>query len=127
MSAVRRSESPEGLSDSTPQSADVDGVATSTSALVALIELLRERNTQLQRALESRIVIEQAKGVLIERLGLDADQAFEILRRAARNQRCRIHLLATDVVDSRETPAAIRSATAALHVDRAAARNDPAA
>jgi hypothetical protein len=127
MSAVSRPGSRDGLSGSEPRSADVNGAATSTSALVALVDLLRERNLQLERALESRIVIEQAKGVLVERLSLTPDEAFEILRRAARSQRRRIHLLAAEVIASRETPAVIRVAAAALHVDGAAARDDPAA
>jgi hypothetical protein len=126
VSAVSRSESPERLSDSEPRGAGVEGSATSTSALVALVDLLRERNMQLERALESRIVIEQAKGVLLERLGLDADQAFEILRRAARSQRRRIHLLAAEVVASRDTPTVIRAAAAALHVNGAASPDDRA-
>jgi hypothetical protein len=127
MSAVRRSEPHDGLSGSEPRSADVNGAATSTSALVALVDLLRERNLQLERALESRIVIEQAKGVLVERLSLSPNEAFEILRRAARTQRRRIHLLAAEVIASRETPAVILVAAAALHGDGAAARDDPAA
>jgi hypothetical protein len=127
MSAVRRSEPHDGLSGSEPRSADVNGAAPSTSALVALVDVLRERNLQLERALESRILIEQAKGVLVERLALSPDQAFEILRRAARSQRRRIHLLAAEVIASRETPTVIRVAAAALHVDGAAERDDPAA
>ena len=127
MSAVSRPGPRDGLNGPEPRSADVNGAATSTSALVALVDSLRERNLQLERALESRIVIEQAKGVLVERLSLDPDEAFEILRRAARSQRQRIHLLAAEVIASRETPAVIRVAAAALHVDEAAAREDPAA
>jgi hypothetical protein len=127
MSAVRRSEPHDGLNGSEPRGADVDGAAPSPSALVALVDLLRERNLQLERALESRIVIEQAKGVLVERLELAPDEAFEILRRAARSQRRRIHLLAAEVIDSRESPASIRAAAAALHLDGAAARDDSAA
>lgn len=75
------------------------------------VERLRElaaslltENEQLQRALDSRIVIEQAKGVLAERYRMSVDDAFEILRRSARNHRLRLHALAAAVVASRETP-----------------------
>jgi AmiR/NasT family two-component response regulator len=58
---------------------------------VATIRLLHELNMrhsdtlneQLQTALNSRVIIEQAKGKLAERLGIDMTQAFSILRRFA--------------------------------------------
>ena len=82
-----------------------------TDRLLELARRLAERNRQLERALETRIVIEQAKGVLVERLGIEPQQAFELLRRAARNERRKIHELAAEVVSSRETPAAVREVT----------------
>jgi len=125
MSAVRRP-GPHGVSGPEAHSAGADGAAPSTSALVALVQLLAERNRQLEQALQSRIMIEQAKGVLAERLMLEPNQAFEILRRAARSQRRRIHLLANEVVVTRETPAVIRAAASALHVNGDWTRADEA-
>ena len=48
---------------------------------------LRGRVLELQDSLDSRAVIEQAKGVLAQRSGVTLDTAFEILRHRARNQR----------------------------------------
>jgi hypothetical protein len=64
----------------------------------------RERTEQLQHALSSRISVEQAKGILGERLGLDMDGAFALLRYAARGERMKLQELAQAVVESDETP-----------------------
>ena len=72
--------------------------------LLHVTESLYERSSQLRQALDSRIVIEQAKGVLAERYGLSIDTAFDVLRRASRSNRMKIHDLARRVVGSRETP-----------------------
>lgn len=72
--------------------------------LVELTGILARRCAQLQHALNSRITIEQAKGIIAERFSLDPDEAFEPLRRAARSNRLRIHDLAFRVVTSDETP-----------------------
>ena len=52
-------------------------------------------------------MIEQAKGVLAERLGVDVEEAFEVLRGAARSNSVKIHVLASDVVRSRQVPPAL--------------------
>jgi len=75
---------------------------------VATIGLLQERNVrraetlaeQLQAALNSRVVIEQAKGKLAERLGLDMDQAFTMLRDQARSTNQRLNDVARHVINS---------------------------
>jgi transcriptional regulator with GAF, ATPase, and Fis domain len=74
---------------------------------VATISLLHERslrqsdilNEQLLTALNSRVVIEQAKGKLAERLGLDMEQAFVLLRDYARNNNLRLAELAQAFID----------------------------
>ena len=73
---------------------------------VATISLLHERsmrhsdtlNEQLQTALNSRVIIEQAKGKLAERLGLDMEQAFGLLRDYARARNLRLAELAQSFV-----------------------------
>ena len=54
--------------------------------------------TQLQHALDHRVLIEQAKGVLMERRGLDQQAAFELLRAQARSTRRRLDEVASEVV-----------------------------
>ena len=78
---------------------------------VATIGLLHERsmrrsdtlNEQLQTALNSRVIIEQAKGKLAERLGVDMDQAFTLLRERARTSNRRLSDLARSFIDGTET------------------------
>jgi ANTAR domain-containing protein len=72
--------------------------------LLELTSVLARRASQLQEALDSRVVIEQAKGILAERYGIGVEDAFRLLRRAARSNRIRIHDLAARVVASPTTP-----------------------
>ncbi|WP_432496143.1 GAF and ANTAR domain-containing protein [Kineococcus gypseus] len=58
----------------------------------------RRVQEQLQRALDSRVVLEQAKGVLAERHRVSPDEAFERLRAAARTGRRPLHDVAREVV-----------------------------
>jgi inorganic triphosphatase YgiF len=59
---------------------------------------LLERTIQLQTALDSRVVLEQAKGILAERDSITPDEAFARMRREARSRRMRLHDLAAAVV-----------------------------
>ena len=70
---------------------------------------LYARAAQLERALLSRVVIEQAKGVLIGRHGVDAATAFEALRTAARSTHSRLHDLAHRTVLEAQTPREIEA------------------
>jgi hypothetical protein len=66
-------------------------------------QFLLQRTIQLQTALDTRVVIEQAKGILAERYRLAIDEAFELLRISARSNGRKIHDLAAAVVSSKET------------------------
>lgn len=79
-------------------------VAAPQQSLRAIVEQLQTQNAQLAHALESRVVIEQAKGVLAERYSLPMDASFDLLRRSARTNRVPIHELAARVVNEESTP-----------------------
>lgn len=74
---------------------------------VATIALLQQRDlgqeqlekSQLQRALSSRIVIEQAKGILAERWTVNTDIAYNALRTYARARHLRISDCARQIID----------------------------
>jgi transcriptional regulator with GAF, ATPase, and Fis domain len=78
---------------------------------VATISLLQQRsslrssvlNEQLQHALNSRVLIEQAKGKLAERHDIDMEQAFTALRGYARAHNRRLSDLARAFIDGSET------------------------
>jgi transcriptional regulator with GAF, ATPase, and Fis domain len=80
---------------------------------VATIGLLQERavrrgellTEQLQGALDSRVVIEQAKGAISQRRSCTVDEAFTIMRAYCRNHNLRLSVVAQTVVsDSRPIP-----------------------
>jgi GAF domain-containing protein len=78
------------------------GQALAAHAAAALASSLKEH--QLQQALESRTVIGQATGMLMERFGLDADAAFGALRRISQNRNIKLHALAERLVTTGRIP-----------------------
>jgi hypothetical protein len=64
------------------------------------VDELRLKVDQLEHALASRVIVEQAIGVLAERHRIRPREAFERLRRTARGMGRRVHDLARQVVDS---------------------------
>ncbi|MHB9753001.1 ANTAR domain-containing response regulator [Streptomyces sp. BYX5S] len=57
-------------------------------------------NAQLSGALHSRVLVEQAKGVLAERWDTSVDEAFQAMRGYARNHHLRLTDLARNIVDA---------------------------
>jgi GAF domain-containing protein len=92
-----------------------DLVAAQALADVATISILQHRtaeeantvNEQLSAALNSRIVIEQAKGMVAERTGLDMASSFNALRHHARSTNTRLSDLAAKVVSGTISPGSI--------------------
>jgi transcriptional regulator with GAF, ATPase, and Fis domain len=68
-------------------------------------------NEQLSGALSSRVAIEQAKGAIAERAGIDVAEAFSRLRRYARNHNLRLTDVALAAVDGTLDPAAWQDQT----------------
>jgi GAF domain-containing protein len=84
--------------------ADVAAIQAYTRLIASLLRTAVQAHvkgiaaTQLQHALEHRIRVEQAKGILMERRGLDQQAAFELLRAQARSTRRPLDEVAEQVV-----------------------------
>jgi hypothetical protein len=93
--------------DSVGQLNDSDLDLAQALAHVACVAIVNEKsaadrttvNTQLQHALTSRIVLEQAKGVIANSADLEIDDAFTVLRRFARANGRKLGSVAADVVN----------------------------
>ena len=100
-----------------------------TLADAATIGILQQRTVrrsevaaaQLQASLTSRIAIEQAKGVLAERLQISADDAFEVLHRAARSRNLLLSELARDVASGSPDVAQLLLVSASANARRSSA------
>ena len=66
------------------------------------------RHTDLAAAVESRLLIGQAQGILMERYGLVPDQAFAVLVRASRSTNVKLRQIAAQLVDTGVLPEAVR-------------------
>lgn len=100
---------------------EADLSAGQALAAVATIAILQQRvvsearliNDQLNTALTSRVLIEQAKGVLAERAGLTMPAAFEAMRKYSRDNNLRLADVAGHVIDKTLAPDVISLAPAA--------------
>lgn len=82
-----------------------DEAEVALERLLAVAGAAFEQRGNLERALTNRVEIEQAKGMLAERLRLTLDEAFELIRRCSRDTRQPVHQLARRILDEPETPA----------------------
>jgi GAF domain-containing protein len=98
------------LFDSRPQNlSPSDARVAQALADVATIAILQHRTvahvnqqrTQMHAALKSRVVIEQAKGILAERWSTGVDDAFDALRRHARSHRLGLTQVCRQLIDGR--------------------------
>lgn len=93
-----------------------DVTAAQAFADIATIAILQHKaadeaqtiNNQLTTALNSRVVIEQAKGIVAERASMPMDQAFTMLRSHARNHNLRLDDVARSVIDGTLEPDRIK-------------------
>ena len=74
-------------------------MATAYIVMVGQLRSAEQLAEQLQHALDSRVVIEQAKGVLARTHDTDVSEAFERLRRYARSNNRKLHDVAGEVID----------------------------
>ncbi len=77
--------------------AEVVAVAVANADAQAKLE---EQAQHMRRAMESRAVIEQAKGVLMAQRKVDADQAFEVMREASQRYNRKLRDIAAGIVAS---------------------------
>lgn len=91
----------------TPQAFSSDDIETASYfAAHAAVALSGLRSVdQLKDAMSRRTLIGQAEGILMERFGMDGDQAFALLRRLSQHRNVKLYDLAEQLVATRELPA----------------------
>jgi AmiR/NasT family two-component response regulator len=82
----------------------VEEASAAVGRLLAVTQATYERRAQLEHALNSRVAIEQAKGIVAERYGVSLEEAFQLIRRAARTNRIKLHDLARAIRPGEQTP-----------------------
>jgi GAF domain-containing protein len=71
----------------------------------AAVALSSARETaNLWRAIDARLLVGQAQGILMERFGLDAEKAFGVLRRYSQDRNIKLHVVAERLIATRRLP-----------------------
>jgi GAF domain-containing protein len=73
-------------------------VATSYVVNASKLHQQEQLSEQLQEALESRVVIEQAKGITAQQHAVTVDDAYQLMRRHARNNNASLRVVAEAIV-----------------------------
>lgn len=89
-----------------PDAFDTDDVynGQALAAHVAVALAASQNAAHLELAIASRTVIGQAEGILMERFGISAEQAFAVLRRVSQRRNVRLNGVAEELVRTRQTP-----------------------
>jgi len=90
------------VTDAFDDAASASGSVFAAHAAIALSTALHDE--QMSQALESRDIIGQAKGILMAKEGVTADEAFDMLRRASQRLNVKLRKLAEDVARTGVTP-----------------------
>jgi len=103
--------------------------ATPTEALTAVVTRLRAEVAGLRGAMKHRAVIEQAKGVLVERLGISPDQSFDRLVQISQRTNIKLVEVAAAIVGTTAPgpptpgrPAVVDDAELSQHIARSRSR-----
>jgi AmiR/NasT family two-component response regulator len=86
--------------------AESEAMAVGYAAHVSLALSALDRESNLRRALESREVIGQAMGILMERHRITASQAFDVMVHASQRSNVKLRVIADELVRTGSLPSA---------------------
>lgn len=85
--------------------------AHALAAHVALALVAAQEIEHLHTAIGNRTLIGQAQGILMERFGLDAQQAFAVLQHVSMNSNTKLFTVAAELVGARQLPSVPKPGT----------------
>ena len=88
-----------------PSTTDDQAVGMALAAQVAVALGVTRAIESRDLAIARRTIIGQAEGILMERFSLDADQAFNVLRRVSQDSQRKLYEVAADLVRTGQLPA----------------------
>lgn len=84
--------------------ADEIAVAEAISAHLAVVMTAGREIDHLSMALRNRLAIGRAEGIIMERLDITAEQAFDYLRRVSSHTNRKLVVIATEIAETRQLP-----------------------